>query len=296
MAKLLDDEDVSTELDSWMQAYYTLEGGTEGLRYADAPKGDISVRFIPKEFGETFMEGLENTAKSAVFISATLAAKGSFDYFLDSLGLKERKIKTALFPSVFDMRKQALLYVPERSQEKEKNVIILNLAKVINGSILIICNSIARMEELITFLRSAQNKKDVVSQNDGNWHTYTGLGNIILIGCAVLREGLDLAGGDFKAVIIDKLPFEYFQEPYFVYRSELVEQSIGNAFMNFNLPRAVLFFKQAAGRLIRHESDKGLLVVLDTRIVDKFYGKYFLDVLDNTKRTMSLKEAAEFCE
>jgi ATP-dependent DNA helicase DinG len=295
MAKRLGDEDVLTELDGWLEAYYALEGGEDGLRYADAVKGDIFVRFIPKEFGETFMEGLENTAKSAVFISATLAANGSFDYFLNSLGLKERKIKTALFSRVFDMRKQALLYVPEYCPENEKNGVILKLAKAINGSILIICNSIARMEELISFLKSAQDKKDVVSQNDGNWHTYTDLGNIILIGCAVLREGLDLAGGDFKAVIIDKLPFENFREPYFVYRSDLVEQSVGNAFMNFSLPRAVLFFKQAAGRLIRHESDKGLLVVLDTRIVDKFYGKYFLDVLDNTRRTSSLKEAAEFC-
>jgi ATP-dependent DNA helicase DinG len=193
------------------------------------------------------------------------------------------------------MAKQALLYVPKLCPDNEKNSIMLDLIKGLDGSVLIICNSIARMEELISFFRVKQRKKEVVSQTEGNWRLYTSLDNIILIGCAILREGLDLAGGDFRAVLIDKLPFENFREPYFVYRSELIEQTVGNAFMNFSLPRAVIFFKQAAGRLIRHESDKGLLAVLDTRIVDKYYGKYFLDVLDNTRRTVSIKEATEFC-
>ncbi|MDR2400911.1 MAG: ATP-dependent DNA helicase [Deferribacteraceae bacterium] len=295
MAERLNDEDVSTELNNWIDVFNALESDREGLRYADIRQSDLFIRYIPKEFGEEFMAGLEKTAQSAVFISATLAAQGSFDYFLNSLSLKEKKIKTAILPRVFNMSKQALLFVPKRCYDNEKNSIMLELIKGVSGSVLVICNSIARMDELIDFFRVKQHKKEVVSQNEGNWKVYTGKDNIILIGCAILREGLDLAGGDFRAVLIDKLPFENFREPYFVYRSELVEKATGNSFMNFSLPRAVIYFKQATGRLIRHESDKGILAVLDTRIADKFYGKYFLDVLDNTRRTVSIKEAIEFC-
>jgi ATP-dependent DNA helicase DinG len=295
LVELLKDEDVTGEFENWLEVFYTLESEREGLRYADARQKDVYIRFIPREFGEEFMTGLENTAQSALFISATLAAQGSFDYFLNALGLVDRRIKTAILPRVFDMGKQALLYVPKRCYDNEKNAIMLELIKGLSGSVLIICNSISRMEELIDFFRAKQRKKEVISQSEGNWRIYTGMDNIILIGCAILREGLDLAGGDFRAVLIDKLPFENFREPYFVYRSEIVEQTVGNAFMNFSLPRAVIFFKQAAGRLIRHESDKGLLAVLDTRIADKSYGKYFLDVLDNTRRTVSIKDAIDFC-
>jgi ATP-dependent DNA helicase DinG len=295
LVEQLKDEDVAGEFENWLTVFHTLESEREGLRYADARQNDVYIRFIPREFGEEFMAGLENTAQSALFISATLAAQGSFDYFLNALGLADRRIKTAILPRVFDMGKQALLYVPKRCYDSEKNAIMLELIKGLSGSVLIICNSISRMEELIDFFRAKQRTKEVISQTEGNWGIYTGMDNIILIGCAILREGLDLAGGDFRAVLIDKLPFENFREPYFVYRSEIVEQTVGNAFMNFSLPRAVIYFKQAAGRLIRHESDKGLLAVLDTRIADKSYGKYFLDVLDNTKRTVSIKEAIDFC-
>jgi ATP-dependent DNA helicase DinG len=290
----LDDQDISTEFNNWIDAFNTLESDREGLKYAETRQADITVRFIPKQFGDDFMAGLEKTARSALFISATLAVKSSFDYFLDALGLKDREITTAIMPRVFNMRKQAILYISESFKDEEKNSVMLDLIRGINGSVLIICNSIKRMDELVPFFQDNQSEKEVISQRDGRM-LYAEKSNIILIGCNILREGLDLAGGDFKAVLIDKLPFENFSEPYYKYRSDIVKEATGNSFANFSLPRAVLFFKQAAGRLIRHESDKGLLALFDPRIASMDYGRYFLDALDNIKIASSLEEALEFC-
>jgi ATP-dependent DNA helicase DinG len=186
-----------------------------------------------------------------------------------------------------------MLFVPKNSYGHRSDELILQLAKNINGSVLIICNSLERMNHLVLFLSSSQ-EKSVISQNDGDWSTFTSQENTILIGCAMLREGIDLAGSNFKCVIIDKLPFENPNDLYIAYKSSLAEERYGSGFLNYNLPRAVLYFKQAAGRLIRHERDRGLLAIFDDRILSKSYGRNFLNVLENIEVTNDLSIALAF--
>jgi ATP-dependent DNA helicase DinG len=288
------DDEIKGEFAKWDEAYSTLSGNEEGLRFAELRGRDLLLKFIPFHVGGSFVEGLHHAALSSVFISATLTSGGSFDYFLRETGLEEMPaVTTALLPSVFDIANQGILLVPQ-VPEDQSAALLTELVKKINGSVLIICNSLKRMEYLTEYLSKAQRKKKVYSQCDGDWDMYVSMKNMVLVGCATLREGLDLAKGDYNCVIIDRLPFEHPYDLYLSRKAQIVENEIGNAFMNFNLPRAVLYFKQATGRLIRHESDKGIWAVFDERILTKSYGKYFIDVLNNVRVTNSIDEALEF--
>ena len=117
---------------------------------------------------------------------------------------------------------------------------------------------------------------------------------MVLIGSATLREGIDISGGGFKAVILDQLPFEYHKDIVLKSKAERFSENNSNSFIDFFLPRAVLYFKQAVGRLIRHENDFGLWVVLDDRIITKHYGKYFLDVIKDVQITENIEDALYF--
>lgn len=296
IADKVSDSDLKMEFAHYLDAFCTISSDTtEGLKMAEQRGRDVLVKYIPDSVGNSFSEGIKEASVSSVFISATLTTGGNFDYFLREMGMQDKKMTTAILPHVFKMKDQARLFVPEMNggDTSEK---ILELVNNIPGSVLLICNSLSRMEFLVEYISEKQDKKVVFSQNDGDWSTFTTTDNMVLVGCATLREGLDLAGGDFNCVIIDKLPFEYPHDLYISHKAKEVEEKVGNSFINFNLPRAVLYFKQACGRLIRHESDRGIWAVFDDRILTKRYGKYFLDVLDNVVVVKSLGEALAFLE
>jgi ATP-dependent DNA helicase DinG len=289
----LNDENVTHEVNHCVGIYEEITAGDDGLKLVEQRGRDMLVRYIPADISGEFSKKLRQLAHSAVFISATLTADGSFDYYLDQLGLTNDSMITATMPSVFKMNKQAILFVPKKSYGYANDDLILQLVKEIDGSVLIICNSLERMKHLVLFFNGSQ-KKSVISQNDGDWSTFTSKEDTILIGCAMLREGIDLAGSNFRCVIIDKLPFENPSDLYIAYKSGLAEEKYGSGFRNYNLPRAVLYFKQAAGRLIRHERDKGLLAIFDDRILSKSYGRNFLNVLENIEVTNDLATALAF--
>jgi ATP-dependent DNA helicase DinG len=292
LVAVADDSDLKDEFTRWNQSFNVLDSDKEGLRIAEQRGRDLLLRFIPLSAGGEFKAGLREAALSSAFISATLTSNGSFDYFLRETGLDN--VTTAIMPPVFEMKQQAKLIVPKVPYEK-RDMAMKKLVESINGSVLIICNSLKRMQDVIDYMASSQSKA-VFSQDDGDWSTFTSNENIVLVGCASLREGIDLAGGDFRCVIIDKLPFEYYQDLYLAQKAKLVEAEVGNSFVNFYLPRAVLYFKQAVGRLIRHESDKGLIAVFDDRILTKSYGAAFLEAVQGAGLVSSLDEALRFLE
>jgi ATP-dependent DNA helicase DinG len=284
------DSDLKDEFTSWNSSFNMIDGEEEGLRMVEQRGRDLVLRYIPMSTGGTFVAGLRQAALSSVFISATLTTNGSFDYFLREMGLES--VTTAIMPPVFEMKQQARLLVPKVPYDK-RDMAMKKLVEAVDGSVLIICNSLKRMQELIDYMSISQDKA-VFSQDDGDWSTFTSNSQIVLVGCAALREGIDLAGGDFRCVIIDKLPFEYYQDLYLAHKAKLVEAEVGNSFVHFSLPRAVLYFKQAVGRLIRHESDRGLIAVFDDRILTKSYGSAFIEALGGAKLVASLDEAVEF--
>jgi ATP-dependent DNA helicase DinG len=119
-------------------------------------------------------------------------------------------------------------------------------------------------------------------------------GNGVLLGAASFREGVDVAGEALSVVVIDKLPFAAPDDPVFEARLDAVRRAGGNPFRDEQLPQAVIALKQGAGRLIRSESDRGVLVLCDPRLLGKSYGRVFLDSLPPLPRTRAIDDVQAF--
>lgn len=274
-----------------------IKGEEEGVRLCEAGAGSFTLKFIPLTAGENFREGLKATCVSPLFISATLSAGEGFGYFLNELGYEPQDVNALKTGAVFDYETRGRIYVPKGlNSDRGADGIYTSLASRLGGSMLIICNSIRRMEELAELLSASLPHKRVFLQGEVDVSDRDLERGSIFIGCNIFREGVDFAHMGLKCVILDKLPFEYPDDAFLKQKSEKVRTDGGNPFMDFFLPRAVIYFKQAVGRLFRHEDDMGLWVVLDERILTKNYGKSFMDVLKNVHRVRTLSEALSFLE
>lgn len=269
----------------------------KGVRTIEPTGSSVLLRNIPLNVGETFFEGLEKSALSSVFISATLAVNGAFDFFNKELGLTNKVKEYIVEKSPFD--KNAYLVVPKGVKEdiSNKKIFYYSILKDFKGPVIIIFNSIRMMNEIYTYLKSSDVQREIILQKDVNLGEYFADRNSVILGCSVLREGIDIkTNSKLKCLIMDKLPFENISDVYLSKRAEDVEKNGGNKFLSFYLPRAVLYFKQALGRLIRSEEDYGLWVVLDDRILKKMYGKSFLDTLGDVNVYTDFLEALKQLE
>lgn len=294
----IDNEEIKEEYNTYLTLYREFNCDKEGIRIVEKTiqKNNtiLTLKFIPFEAGADFVSGLKEATLSNIFVSATLSSGGKFEYFLRETGL-ENTCQTHILENVFNFTQQGKLFIPKTSSIEEKDEIYKKLLINIPGSILIICNSLERMQYIEQLVRRLKFNKKVYTQSCVN------IGELdfceedmVLIGSATLREGIDISGGSFKAVILDQLPFEYPKDIVLQSKATKLSQNGANSFIDFFLPRAVLYFKQAVGRLIRHEDDYGLWVVLDDRILNKSYGKYFLDVVNNVEVIENIESALYF--
>lgn len=295
-----DDDELKEEYGAYLLLYEEFCSDKEGVRLIEKTiqKNNvfISLKFIPFESGADFVKGLKDTATSSAFVSATLSTGGDFEYIIKETGM-QNMCETHILENVFNFKAQGKLFAPKvyNHENDKKNKIYLELLSQMNGSALIICNSLERMQFIEKLLRGSNINKKIYTQvgvNIGELDFCSE--DMVLIGSATLREGIDISGGGFKAVILDQLPFEYPKDILLQSKAEKLSGENVNSFIDFFLPRAVLYFKQAVGRLIRHEEDFGIWVVLDYRIIDKNYGKYFLDVINNVEIVENIEDALYF--
>jgi len=265
-------------------------GDSEGVRYADQDRGDILLQYIPLNASEKLREGLKNSCLSPVFVSATLSGKGNFDYFITETGFEPEEVDKLSLEPVFNNEKQGRLLVAENSDSFYEE-----LAEKATGTVLVICNSVGRMLHLTKFLKILCPGR-VYSQREIDIKDTEGLTDTFFVGCAVFREGMDFAHTGISYVVLDKLPFEYPDDLVLKEHAESIRKKGMEPFMDFFLPRAVIYYRQAVGRLLRHEDDKGIWAVLDRRIETKNYGKYFRDVLKDVPKIKNLDEAVSFLE
>ena len=296
----LDDEEIKEEFGVFSLLFEKFNVEKEGVRLVEKviQKNNLylSLKFIPFESGTDFVKGLKDTATSSLFVSATLSSGGDFEYIIKETGMEDM-CETYILDNVFNFKAQGKLFVPKvyNSENHKKNEIYLELLSQMKGSALIICNSLERMQAVEKLLRSAEINKKIYTQTGVNIGELDFCDeDIVLIGSATLREGIDISGGGFKAVILDQLPFEFPNDILLKSKAEKLSVEKVNSFIDFFLPRAVLYFKQAIGRLIRHEDDFGIWVVLDYRIINKNYGKYFLDVINNVEIVENIEDALYF--
>jgi len=254
-----------------------------------------------------FRRQVENSARAWILTSATLAVGRDFSHYTDQLGLDQAQ--TGAWDSPFDYAQQGLLYVP-------RDLPPPNTAEhtdaVVDAALPLLRASEGRAFLLFTTLRALQRARGrladafvreglsfpLLVQGEGSRSEllvrFRDLGNAVLLGSASFWEGVDVPGDALSLVIIDKLPFAPPDDPLLAARLDRLKAEGGNPFMAWQLPQAAIALKQGAGRLIRTETDRGVLAICDPRLVDKPYGRRIWQSLPPMRRTRDADEAAAF--
>ncbi|MBT1445589.1 ATP-dependent DNA helicase [Shewanella sp. JM162201] len=240
-----------------------------------------------------------------VFTSATLQVERSLGFFTRELGIESSR--EVLLDSPFDYPNQSLLCVPRRlgsvtNQEamvQRLTEVCLKLIRAAKGRTFILFTSHRMMEAVARALVSRCHYPLLV-QGQGSKQQllskFRQLGEAVLLGTGSFWEGVDVRGKLLSCVIIDKLPFASPDDSLYRARASAVQARGGDPFLQISLPQAVIALKQGAGRLIRDETDRGVLVICDNRLVNRPYGQAFLQSLPPMRRTRSLEAACEFLE
>ncbi|MFC3552354.1 ATP-dependent DNA helicase [Lysobacter cavernae] len=241
-----------------------------------------------------------------VFTSATLAVGGRFEHYAIKLGLYlkgDDAPRTLLVPSPFDWETQALCYLPRGLPDpvvRHYNESMVEKLRPVLGA------SGGRAFVLFASHRALREAAELLK--GGPWplfvqgeaprsvllERFRASGNGVLLGAASFREGVDVAGDALSVVVIDKLPFAAPDDPVFEARLDAIRRNGGNPFRDEQLPQAVIALKQGAGRLIRNESDRGVLVLCDPRLLSKTYGSVFLNSLPPLPKTRRIEDVEAF--
>jgi ATP-dependent DNA helicase DinG len=236
-----------------------------------------------------------------VFTSATLAVGGRFEHFSIKLGLWQPA--TMLAPSPFDWRAQALSYFPRGLPDpsaRDYGAALVDAVRPVleasGGRAFLLFASHRALREAAELLRGGPWPLFVQGEAPRGvlLERFRASGNGVLLGAASFREGVDVAGDALSVVVIDKLPFAAPDDPVFEARLDAIRRNGGNPFRDEQLPQAVIALKQGAGRLIRTESDRGVLVLCDPRLLSKQYGSVFLNSLPPLPRTRNIEDVTSF--
>ena len=267
----------------------------------------VQFNITPMSIADNFRKFQEDNEIAWIFTSATLAVNSSFEHFQSLMGLEKAEMK--LLESPFKYSENAYLYVPKEMPESSSRLFNIQLIGQIyplliasKGRAFILSTSIKSMNEITSLLKDEFERNNITYPilTQGSvpktqlLEQFKKHGNAILIGSLSFWEGVDVRGPELSLVIIDKLPFQSPGDPIFESKINMLSTKGINAFMTFQLPKAVISLKQGAGRLIRDEMDKGVLMICDERIVSKPYGKKFWRSLPNFKRTRERDDVIEF--
>lgn len=265
-------------------------------------KRSFVLHATPLSVAEPFGAHRKRNPCSWVFTSATLSVAGNFSHFVDRLGLDDAT--TLRLESPFDFRRQAVLYVPEDLPEPATPDYTSRLAEIMvpvinaaGGRTFFLFTSHRALREAAEYLRSRLDFPLLVQGESGRRQLldeFRDKGNAVLLGTASFWEGIDVRGEALSCVIIDKLPFGSPGDPVVAARIDRIRDEGGNPFRDYQLPQAVLTLRQGAGRLIRDTDDYGVLVLADPRLIQKSYGKTFLNSLPGMTRTRKLEVIQRF--
>lgn len=252
---------------------------------------EISFHCIPVEIGPCLREILfENKERFPVVItSATLAIAGNISFFQQRIGLQNAK--TVVLDTPFDFKNQVKLYLGESLPPPDAKDFLdaaekhlrhfLTLTK---GRAFVLFTSYAMMNELAERMESFFQKDGFQVYVQGGKYRprkmlelFREQERAVIFGTSSFWTGVDVSGEALSNVIICKLPFAVPDHPLIAARGEMIQARGGNSFREYSLPEAVLKFRQGFGRLIRSRDDTGIVVILDSRIKQKFYGRFFLE-------------------
>jgi len=292
----------AAQLKRWMD-----EENSGSVRWVEVFNRAMQLNATPLSIAEIFRKQIDGQTRAWIFTSATLAVKKDFSHYQSQMGLLEAA--TAYWDSPFDYENQAVLYVPAgmpepNSREYTEAVVAAALPAIraSGGRAFLLCTSLRAMREAHELLKEAFEKEGLefplLLQGEGTrtelLERFRRLGNAVLVASQSFWEGVDVRGSALSLVIIDKLPFSPPDDPVLAARIEKINREGRNAFMEYQLPHAVITLKQGAGRLIRDETDRGVLMICDPRLLTKQYGKRIWQSLPPMKRTREVVEVEKF--
>jgi ATP-dependent DNA helicase DinG len=277
------------------------------VRWIEAYPQSAALYVTPLDVARIFKEQMDGAGRAWIFTSATLSVNGDFSHYQREMGLGEAATRS--WPSPYDFASQALLYVPEglpdpNSEGYPEAVIdaAWPVVRASGGHAFLLFTSLRAMDRGHTRLAAKLKQQGLewplLLQGGGSKNEllerFRRSPNAILVGSQSFWEGVDVKGDQLSVVVIDRLPFNPPDDPVLAACIERINRAGGNAFMDYQLPRAVIALKQGAGRLIRDETDRGALVICDPRLVDKPYGKRIWRALPPFRRTRALADVEEF--
>jgi ATP-dependent DNA helicase DinG len=277
------------------------------VRWAEAHTQALALHMTPLSIAEAFRRQIEDSPRAWILTSATLAAHGDFGHYQRQLGLE--RADTVSWESPFDFAANALLYVPRDLPAPNTAA---HTDAVVDAALPVLAASAGRAFVLFTTLRAMRRARDrlaaklpelglelpLLAQGEGSrselLERFRRLGNAVLVGSASFWEGVDVRGEALSVVVIDKLPFAPPDDPVLAARLAHLRAQGANPFFDFQLPQAAIALKQGAGRLIRGEHDRGVLVLCDPRVTAKPYGRTLLESLPPMTRTRDLADVQAF--
>jgi ATP-dependent DNA helicase DinG len=277
------------------------------VRWAEAFTHSLQLTSTPLNVAEIFRKQMGGHPRAWIFTSATLAVQGKFHHYCAELGLGEPD--SACWHSPFDYDSQAILYaplgMPDPNAWNYTDTVVeaaWPAVKAAKGGAFFLCTSLRAMRRTHELLKAKLEDEGLdmplLVQGEGSKNDllqrFRHHGASILVGSQSFWEGVDVRGEALSLVVIDKIPFAPPDDPVLSARIEQMKKEDRNAFMEYQLPRAVINVKQGAGRLIRDESDKGVLMICDPRLISKPYGRRVWQSLPPMKRTRELQVVLDF--
>jgi ATP-dependent DNA helicase DinG len=262
----------------------------------------VFLQATPIDVAPILKSCLFDKLECAVLTSATLAVGGAFDYINRRLGFEYAR--ETVLPSHFDYEKQAMFYVPPDLPDPRTPQFaakaadrIRKILEITRGRAFVLFTSYAQMNEIYQRLLG-ELEYPMLLQGDAPkmalLEEFRLTPNAVLFATSSFWQGVDVQGEQLSCVIIDRLPFAVPSDPVVAARVKSIDAEGGNAFFQYQVPAAVITLKQGFGRLIRSLNDRGLLVLLDNRILKKQYGRVFIESLPAYKKTTELAAVEGF--
>lgn len=295
-------EELLMQLSRWQKAE-----NSNLVRWTEAFTQSVQLHATPLSVADSFGKQLNAEPRAWIFTSATLAVKSDFSHYQQQMGLQDAE--SLYLQSPFDYAQQALLYAPANMPDPNSPEYIATVAEAAlpviqasQGRAFVLCTSLRAMREIHALLKDAFGSNGMeyplLLQGESTrtelLERFRSHGNAVLVGSQSFWEGVDVRGEALSVVIIDKLPFAPPDDPVLSARIDQLNSEGKNAFMEYQLPYSVITLKQGAGRLIRDETDRGVLMICDPRLITKSYGKRIWQSLPPFKRTKVLADVEAF--
>ncbi len=277
------------------------------VRWAEAFTQSLQLNSTPLDVARIFRKQMGGHPRAWIFTSATLAVQGKFHHYCAELGLGDPD--TGCWQSPFDYGEQAVLYAPLGMPDPNAwnyTEAVVDAAfpalQAAGGGAFFLCTSLRAMRRTHELLKAKMEDAGLdipllvqgeASKNE-LLERFRRFGNAVLVGSQSFWEGVDVRGEALSLVVIDKIPFAPPDDPVLSARIEEMKKQDRNAFIEYQLPRAIINVKQGAGRLIRDENDRGVLMFCDPRLISKPYGRKVWQSLPAMKRTRELQVVLDF--